>query len=340
MDARALGIRIAACGVVAQVAGFAVAVLQAGGGTSTHELSGAARATILVGMAVTLLGAGLAVAGPFLYGPSAGRLSPGGLAVVRLALPIVAVGVLAAGYVVIVTSGSEGTRASASPTSTGAASNQEAITDALAAQVAGPHDHGATDTTAAAAVSPGSQPQVEPSAGHPHGQAVPDQPMDRATRDQLAGQLVAARQVAMTYPTVADAVKAGYTMVTPYLPLIGAHYVNWGLMDFNFDIPHPEMLLYDGTSPTSHIVGLSYYQFSNAGEPAGFAGPNDHWHQHIGLCLRNGVVIAGENSTAAQCAALGGEKADASNGYMVHAWVVPGWDSPEGVFSPENPDLI
>ena len=26
-------------------------------------------------------------------------------------------------------------------------------------------------------------------------------------------------------------------------------------------------------------------------------------------------------------------------GWMVHAWVVPGWDSPAGVFSHENPDL-
>src|SRR2546421_211955 len=26
-------------------------------------------------------------------------------------------------------------------------------------------------------------------------------------------------------------------------------------------------------------------------------------------------------------------------GWMVHAWVVPGWESPRGVFSHENPDL-
>jgi len=25
---------------------------------------------------------------------------------------------------------------------------------------------------------------------------------------------------------------------------------------------------------------------------------------------------------------------------MVHAWVVPGWESPQGVFSPEHPGLV
>jgi hypothetical protein len=29
----------------------------------------------------------------------------------------------------------------------------------------------------------------------------------------------------------------------------------------------------------------------------------------------------------------------AVTGWMVHAWVVPGWESPRGVFSHENPDL-
>jgi hypothetical protein len=25
--------------------------------------------------------------------------------------------------------------------------------------------------------------------------------------------------------------------------------------------------------------------------------------------------------------------------WMVHAWVVPGWESPQGVFSHDNPDV-
>lgn len=180
----------------------------------------------------------------------------------------------------------------------------------------------------------------ETSAGHDHGHgSVPNQPLDDATRDELAAQLVEARDVALRYPTVADAEAAGYTMVTTYVPLIGAHYINWSLMDGSFQVGSPEMLLYDGTDPGSRMVGLSYYQFSPA-EPAGFAGPNDHWHQHIGLCLNAQLVVVGGSSISAEeCARRGGTKADASNGWMVHAWVVPGWESQEGVFSPENPDL-
>src|SRR5947209_1067218 len=86
-----------------------------------------------------------------------------------------------------------------------------------------------------------------------------DQTLDPATRERLARQLVAARDVALRYPTVADAERAGYRAVTPYLPLIGAHYIRFLVIDGTFDIDQPEMLLYDGTKPTSRIVGLSYY---------------------------------------------------------------------------------
>lgn len=180
----------------------------------------------------------------------------------------------------------------------------------------------------------------ETSAGHEHGHGtVPNVPIDDATRDELAAQLVEARDVALRYPTVADATAAGYVMVTPYVPLIGAHYVNWGLMDGAFDVARPEMLLYDGTDPGDRMVGLSYYQFSST-EPEGFAGPNDHWHQHIGLCLNSSLVVVGGSSISEEeCAERGGTKVDASNGWMVHAWVVPGWESQEGVFSAENADL-
>ena len=54
----------------------------------------------------------------------------------------------------------------------------------------------------------------------------------------------------------------------------------------------PSELLYDGTTPESKIVGLSYLVWHPGGTPPpGFAGPNDHWHQHNangGLCLKGG----------------------------------------------------
>ena len=42
--------------------------------------------------------------------------------------------------------------------------------------------------------------------------------------------------------------------------------------------------------------------------------------------------------TKAQCAGAGGFFM-AITGWMVHAWVVPGWESPQGVFSHENPNV-
>jgi hypothetical protein len=200
-------------------------------------------------------------------------------------------------------------------------------------------------TTVAVPSAPATEPDVAAIAaavadpGHGHGTATPEQPLDRATRAALGDQLVAARAVALRYPTVAVAEAAGYTKVTGYLPLIGAHWIKWDLMDGAFDVAQPEMLLFDGDTPDARIVGLSYYQFSPT-EPEGFVGPNDHWHQHVGLCLNpRGVVVGGTQLTPEQCAARGGRKAEAGDGWMVHAWVVPGWESPQGVFAPEHPGL-
>jgi hypothetical protein len=178
-------------------------------------------------------------------------------------------------------------------------------------------------------------------ADHGHGTAVPEQPLDQPTRNALGMELTVARQAALQYPTVADAEAAGYRMVTPYVPLIGAHYLNFGIVDSTFDAAKPEMLLYDGTKADDRIVGLSYFVAAPGGKPpAGFVGPNDHWHQHIGLCVKNGVVVGGETTTPAQCKSRGGNKIGLNDIWMVHAWVVPGWDSPQGVFSPEHLGLV
>jgi hypothetical protein len=163
--------------------------------------------------------------------------------------------------------------------------------------------------------------------------------MDAATRATLATQLTEARAVALKYPTVADAEAAGYRMVVPYVPLIGAHYLRLQFMIGSFAVDRPAMILYDGTRPDSRVVGLSYYVTSPT-EPAGFAGPDDRWHRHIGLCIDHRfVVVGGEGLTESQCEALGGRKANGVNGWMVHAWVVPGWESPDGVFSAEHRSL-
>ncbi len=330
MDVRSWGIRTAAAGAVAQGTGLGVDAwmhardpgLAAREGVFT--LTNVGHALFLGGLVLVTAGVLLALAGPILYGPNAGQVTPRGLRTLRVGAPLALVAVLGGGVAVASTSSLSGGHTHHNST---AAESDHSHDDAGAGDLAAP--------AGGAAIQAGTE---DPEHGHGHG-VVPDQPMDRATRDELAAQLVSARVVADRFPTVADAEAGGYRMVTPYVPLIGAHYINFGLIDTAFEIGAPEMLLYDGTNSDSRMVGLSYYMLSVAGEPAGFAGPNDHWHQHLGLCMRDGVVIAGEDATDAECEALGGSKADGRFGWMVHAWVVPGWESQQGVFSAENPAL-
>jgi hypothetical protein len=164
---------------------------------------------------------------------------------------------------------------------------------------------------------------------------------DQAECDALQQELALARDTAMKYPTVAAAKAAGWRQVTPYVPGIAAHFMNFSLVDDTFEIDKPEMILYDGTGDDARVVGLSYYLRHEGGaEPTqGFTGINDHYHRHDGLCVDETGVIGDSTTTVEQCTALGGRKANGSSGWMSHAWVVPGCESPWGVFSGASPIL-
>jgi hypothetical protein len=178
--------------------------------------------------------------------------------------------------------------------------------------------------------------------GHNHRGPQLQQPIDEKTRLALEAQQTEARAVAAQYPTAADAMKAGYHLSVVYVPCIGAHYTNVAYAG-KFDPAHPSELLYDGSTPSSKIVGLSYLVYHPGGAPPGFVGPNDHWHQHTfngGLCLNNaGVVVGGEELNPTQCQARGGHKQALKDIWMLHNWVVPGWECSWGVFAPECPEL-
>ena len=103
------------------------------------------------------------------------------------------------------------------------------------------------------------------------------------------------------------------------------------------DIRKPLAWIYDGTHPDSRVAGLLYQ--SAAENAAGFAGPNDTWHVHHDICIKtgaNGVVDAplgaDHDATQEQCDAVGGQLLEQTQ-YLLHTWVVPGYESPEGVFS-------
>lgn len=212
-----------------------------------------------------------------------------------------------------------------------------AVAAGAGAGLAGGHDHTGIDDPGVSAARARAG-RILPGLGHDHS-AVADQPLDPSTRQRLGAQLAVARTAALRYPTVADAEAAGYRMATPYVPLVGAHYVRFDVFTGDFDLEHPAILLFDGTGPEARTVGVSYY-VSGPEPPEGFAGPNDHWHRHRALCVNeDGVVVGGDLLSEARCRGLGGRRLDGTDGWMLHAWVVPGWDSPQGVFSTENDDL-
>jgi hypothetical protein len=189
---------------------------------------------------------------------------------------------------------------------------------------------------------PASEGQVFDGQGHFHRGPTAQTPLTEATRLQLQAQQVQARAVVAKYPTVADAVAAGYRQSTVYVPCIGAHYTNTSLA-IGFNPSAPSELLYAGTRPDSRIVGLSYLVYHPGGAPEGFAGPNDHWHQHTfngGLCIAgSGIVVGAESTSVAECTKLGGRKIALTDIWMLHDWATPGFDCSWGVFASECPEL-
>jgi hypothetical protein len=173
---------------------------------------------------------------------------------------------------------------------------------------------------------------------------IPDKPLDAATHGVLAAQLVAARQAALKYPTVADAERAGFILAGGFSPLTGAHYLDLAHVGGTFEAADPGTYIYDGTKPSSPIIGLMFTG-SNPLPPDGFAGPNDHWHRHSNTCVQfkpTGISVpfpADSSVTLSQCNAVHGQFMRRTI-WMVHAWVVPGWESPSGVFSHDNSNVV
>lgn len=185
--------------------------------------------------------------------------------------------------------------------------------------------------------------------GHVHAHDA-DVPLDRSTQLELNAQLASTSQLVIRYPTVLAAEAAGYHRAGPFTPGLGAHYmpptpaVNPdGVMD-EATLQTP-MLIFDGMAPDSPLAGYMYLAYRQT-EPAGFAGPNDHWHFHTNVCFTisdTGVIDTplgadAENVDQAVCDRYGGHLID-NTGYMLHVWTVPGYASSNGVFGDVNPAI-
>jgi hypothetical protein len=178
-----------------------------------------------------------------------------------------------------------------------------------------------------------------------------EQPVSKADRRLLSHQMQVARQTALSLPTLADAEAAGLRRAGPFSPGLGTHMIafasalNGAGKDVMTDeqIRHPIAWIYDGTKPTSPVAGL-FYQAS-VPNPAGFAGPNDVWHKHKNICIvfgKDGIdapLGADHDATQEQCSQFPGGRLIKATGPLLHTWVVPGYESSDGVFSHLSPGI-
>lgn len=173
---------------------------------------------------------------------------------------------------------------------------------------------------------------------------VPLDPHDQAI---LSQQLAQAYQAAMEFPTVASAKAAGMILAGGMAPGVGAHYqmitgnafkgVN---ADGTINAQYPASWIYASAADDAPVVGIMYESFGQSA-PSGFVGPNDHWHRHSDVCVQiepGKIVVpfaADQDVSPQECADAHGQFMKKTV-WMVHAWVVPGWESPQGVFSHDN----
>jgi hypothetical protein len=171
---------------------------------------------------------------------------------------------------------------------------------------------------------------------------VPLGPTDQAI---MTKQLTQALFAAEEFPTVASAKAAGMVLAGGMAPGVGAHYQVIGASDLTaldgqFNPSEPASWIYASTADNAPIVGVMYESLT-AQPPAGFIGPNDHWHRHSNVCVKftaGEIAVpfaADQNVTPQECSDVHGSFMKKTV-WMVHAWVVPGWDSPQGVFSHDN----
>lgn len=203
------------------------------------------------------------------------------------------------------------------------------------------------------AATTSSVPANEDAGGHDHGE------LDRADEERpsivefggderaaLAAQLQTVREVALRYPTYGDALAAGYVPTTPYAPGTGAHVGKAADAQQNgtpLDLQRPQSYLYDGTDLDSRLVGVMYVQLGGEQAPDGFVGPLDRWSRTRGQCLKKDSMDpaypAAPSVTKEMCDAAQGTFIDLI-AWTQHAWVVPGWEAPGGVFAPLNDDIV
>jgi len=164
---------------------------------------------------------------------------------------------------------------------------------------------------------------------------------------RLKQQVEAVRAAAERLSTPDAAKAAGYANTTSDVPFMGEHYLNMDLVRKGvFDPARPQGLLFSKIGPggAEQLVGVWFLLIPGVNgirpdvQPPGFAGNLALWHAHVGLCLV-GFSGASEGETQQSCAAKGGSYTPDLR-WMMHVWVAPLQDNPDGIFAYLNRDLF
>jgi hypothetical protein len=172
--------------------------------------------------------------------------------------------------------------------------------------------------------------------GHGAFGRVTEAPLSATDQRAFDAQWTAAANAAHDLATIEAATAAGYVQVSSQTPGVGTHWLKWSLIDAPFSPAAPSMLLFDQVPGRSvRLLGFSYWVRTET-EPTGFAGPNDHWHGHEGLCFVEGWLQREGVASPSDCE---GYWLNGGDLWMLHAWVVADASNRWGRLAPTNPAL-
>jgi hypothetical protein len=122
-------------------------------------------------------------------------------------------------------------------------------------------------------------------------------------------ELQQARFATAKYKNIENAIADGYQDIHVDMENMGHHFMKASLVDDQFDISHPEILVYNKDERgIQQLVAVEYAVPLQYSQPEGFTGSGDVWDGNTGFGL-----------------------------WLLHAWV---WDyNPDGVFKPMNPTV-
>ena len=125
----------------------------------------------------------------------------------------------------------------------------------------------------------------------------------------LQWELQQARAATAKYQHIKNAIKDGYEDINVTAENMGFHYMRTSIVDAEFDITQPEILVYNNDHDGHpKLVAVEYAIPLDLPRPEGFTGTMDNWDGTSGFPF-----------------------------WLLHAWV---WEyNPAGVFNPTNPNV-